>query len=67
MAVLTASAQLRSVSRQNSATADELIEFGKSVRWQQSIINYAIKYSKIAKKQYNFFKKGYTDRHSIHK
>ncbi len=45
MATLTASAHLRSSGRQGSATADCLIDFGKNKEWQDSLLQYAIKYA----------------------
>jgi uncharacterized protein (DUF2252 family) len=41
MGMLTASAQLRASGRNASATADELIQFGKDESWQEFIIDYA--------------------------
>ncbi|HSC40459.1 MAG TPA: DUF2252 family protein, partial [Chitinophagaceae bacterium] len=41
MAVLTASAQLRSSGRQGSAIADELIDYGHAPQWQEAIFEYA--------------------------
>lgn len=55
MAVLTASAQLRSSGRQNASIADELIAFGKSETWQENIIEHAITYTALVKKQYHAF------------
>lgn len=52
MAVLTASAQLRSTGRQGSASADELIAFGRSESWQRPVINYAIGHALKVKKDY---------------
>jgi uncharacterized protein (DUF2252 family) len=46
MAMLTASAHLRGVSRKGSCSADELIAFGKSNNWQNEIINYAWRYKR---------------------
>jgi uncharacterized protein (DUF2252 family) len=59
MAILTASAQLRSSGRQGSAIADELIAFGKNTEWQQHVIDYALKYSKQVKKDFLSFSKDY--------
>jgi uncharacterized protein (DUF2252 family) len=59
MAVLTASAQLRSSGRQGSAIADELIVFGKNEEWQKVLLNYALKYSTQVKKYYTEFMAGY--------
>jgi uncharacterized protein (DUF2252 family) len=52
MAVLTASAQLRSTGRQGSAIADDLIAFGQNDKWQEAIIKYAIEYSHCVKTDY---------------
>jgi uncharacterized protein (DUF2252 family) len=59
MAMLTASAQLRSSGRQSSATADELIAFGMNDQWQQVILDYAMGYAKKVKKDYATFVKDY--------
>ncbi len=45
MAMLTASAQLRSSGRQGASVADELIAFGQNNQWQESIIEYAQSYA----------------------
>jgi len=59
MAMLTASAQLRSSGRQGSAIADELIAFGENTGWHESILNYAVKYAKQVELDYREFVKGY--------
>jgi len=59
MAVLTASAQLRSGGRQCSAIADELIAFGQSNLWQDAVLNYAMQYARQVKDDYNVFMTGY--------
>ena len=59
MAMLTASAQLRSSGRQGSAIADELVAFGKDKSWQKNILQYAYDYSKQVKKDYLQFQKAY--------
>jgi uncharacterized protein (DUF2252 family) len=59
MAVLTASAHLRSSGRDGSAIADELISFGQNTGWQQHVIDYAVKYSKQVKKDYASFLRDY--------
>jgi uncharacterized protein (DUF2252 family) len=59
MAMLTASAQLRSSGRQGSAIADKLIDFGKDIEWQQPVLDYAIRYSKQVRKDYAAFLKDY--------
>jgi len=55
MAMLTASAQLRSTGRQGSAITDELIAFGKDENWQEPLLQYAIGYSHQVKKDYLIF------------
>jgi uncharacterized protein (DUF2252 family) len=59
MAMLTASAQLRSGGRQGSAITDELIAFGNDDKWRQAIIDYAKAYAKVVKKDYTAFRKDY--------
>ena len=59
MAVLTASAHLRSSGREGSAIADELIAFGYNTGWQQHVIDYAFTYSKQVKKDYASFLREY--------
>ncbi len=59
MAVLTASAQLRSGGRQGSAIADELIAYGQSDHWRAEMIRYALQYTLKVKKDYKEFMKGY--------
>ena len=53
MALLTASAQLRSSGRQGAAVADELIAFGRDSSWIQSIIAYAEQYAHQVKADYD--------------
>lgn len=45
MAMLTASGQLRSSGREQSASTDELILFGQSENWQDNVLEYAYDYS----------------------
>lgn len=52
MALLTASAQLRSSGRQGSAIADELIAFGQSTTWQEPVQTYAQTYARQVKSDY---------------
>jgi uncharacterized protein (DUF2252 family) len=59
MAILTASAQLRSSGRQNSAIADELVGFGENSSWQQGVLKYASTYVVRVKKDYAEFLSGY--------
>lgn len=59
MALLTASAQLRSGGRQGSAIADELMEFGEKSDWQSKVMDYALTYSKQVHTDYLHFVKDY--------
>jgi len=59
MALLTASAQLRSAGRQGAALPDELIAFGKDHHWQQGLLNYAAEYAEQVKKDYQAYFKDY--------
>ncbi|HWW37889.1 DUF2252 domain-containing protein [Pedobacter sp.] len=59
MALLTASAHIRSSGRSRSAIADELIEFGQRTDWQPSLIDYAQECFKKVKKDYKIFKEGF--------
>jgi uncharacterized protein (DUF2252 family) len=59
MALLTASAQLRSVSRQGSCSADELIAFGGDESWQKQIIDYALDYSKQLNGYFKEYKRAF--------
>ena len=52
MALLTASAQLRSAGRQGSALPDELIAFGADHHWQNGVIAYGAAYAEQVKKDY---------------
>jgi uncharacterized protein (DUF2252 family) len=58
MALLTASAQLRSGGRQGSAIADELIVFGADKQWHKPIFSYGLQYATEVKKDYNEFVAG---------
>jgi uncharacterized protein (DUF2252 family) len=59
MALLTASAQLRSAGRQGAALPDELIAFGKDHHWQQGLVDYATAYAAQVKKDYQSYFKDY--------
>lgn len=59
IALLTSSAQLRSSGRQGAAIADDLIEFGRSADWQQSVLDYAINYAAKVKDDYQSFTKAW--------
>ncbi len=55
MAMLTASAQLRSSGRQGASIADELIAFGQDCEWQNVILEYAEQYAAKVKLDYKQF------------
>ena len=59
MALLTASAQLRSTGRQGSAIADELIEFGYNTNWHERILKHAKKYAEQVKQDYEQYVSDY--------
>jgi hypothetical protein len=60
MALLTASAQLRSSGRQGSANADELMDFARDEAWIPSIIDYASQYANQVKADYNQYLAAFT-------
>jgi uncharacterized protein (DUF2252 family) len=60
MALLTASAQLRSSGRQGSANADELMGFARDEAWIPVIIEYASQYANQVKADYNQYLAAYT-------
>jgi uncharacterized protein (DUF2252 family) len=55
MAMLTASAQLRSSGQNGSATTDELKAFGLEEGWQGAILSYASRYALRVKAHYDAF------------
>ncbi len=59
MAVLTASAQLRSGGRQGSAIIDELIAYGQNNYWHENIIKRVLQYTAKVKNDYKEFIAGY--------
>ncbi len=59
MAVLTASAQLRSSGRQGSAIADELITFGNDDSWQEGVLTYATRYAEKMEQYYKDYRKAW--------
>jgi uncharacterized protein (DUF2252 family) len=61
MALLTASAQLRSGGIQGSAIIDELIAFGREKNWHEPLMKYAINYSKQVADDFNQFTKDYSN------
>jgi len=52
MAVLTASAQIRSSGWKGAAVVDELSAFGGNKQWQDSVIDFARSYSQTVKSDY---------------
>lgn len=61
MALLTASAQIRSGGIQGSSIIDELIDFGKRKDWHEPLLNYAINYSKQVADDFNQFLTDYNN------
>ncbi|SHN37335.1 DUF2252 family protein [Mucilaginibacter sp. OK098] len=59
MAVLTASAQLRSGGMNGSATIDELKAFGNNINWQQTLFDYCFKYGNKVKTDYQQYLEDY--------
>jgi uncharacterized protein (DUF2252 family) len=59
MALLTASAQLRSTGRQGSVIADKLIEFGHDSNWHEAILKYAKNYAGQVKQDYEQYVSDY--------
>jgi uncharacterized protein (DUF2252 family) len=59
MAVLTASAQLRSGGMNGSATIDELKAFGNNNNWQQALFDYCLKYADKVKTDYRQYLEDY--------
>ncbi len=60
MAMLTASAQIRSSGMQGSAINDELVAFAQRTGWQNPIMDYARNYAKQAESDYRQFMTDYT-------
>ncbi|HVW61323.1 MAG TPA: DUF2252 family protein [Puia sp.] len=61
MALLTASAQLRSAGRQGASLPDELIAFGSDHHWQKGVLDYAAAYTEQVKKDYKEYFTAYKD------
>jgi uncharacterized protein (DUF2252 family) len=59
MAVLTASAQLRSTGQDGSTITDELKKFGNETEWQPVLIQFAERYSRVVKEYYKDFSARY--------
>ena len=61
MAILAASAHLRSAARRGASTPDELMTFGNSDSWHNEIMSYSREYSKRVKAyHYEFIKESVT-------
>ena len=61
MALLTASAQLRSAGHQGASLPDELIAFGSGHHWQKGVLDYAATYTGQIKKDYKEYFIAYKD------
>ena len=55
MAILTASAQLRSSGQDGSAITDELKAFGRDEGWQEAVLAYAAQYARRVHDYYEAF------------
>lgn len=55
MAMLTASAQLRSSGQDGSGTTDELMRFGRDQNWQEAVLAYAATYAGRMDNYYDAF------------
>jgi uncharacterized protein (DUF2252 family) len=55
MAILTASAQLRSSGQDGSAITDELKTFGRDEGWQEAVLTYAAQYARRVHDYYEAF------------
>jgi uncharacterized protein (DUF2252 family) len=55
MAILTASAQLRSSGQEGSATTDDLKAFGTQEGWQETLLAYAAQYARRVQEHYEAF------------
>lgn len=60
MAILTASAQLRSAGRKGAAIPDDLIAFGHVADWHTKLLDYSRTYSQTVKKYYRQYMDGYS-------
>ena len=56
LAMLTASAQLRSSGRMNAATADELKDFAKAENWLHPLLQWTAHYAQQVTRDYNDFR-----------
>jgi uncharacterized protein (DUF2252 family) len=57
MAVLTASAQIRSSGWKGASVVDELSAFGENKQWQEPVLDFGKNYCQTVKKDYQEFKK----------
>ena len=55
MAILTASAHIRSSGWKGAAVVDELSAFGENKQWQTSVLDFGKTYSLTVKKDYQAF------------
>ncbi|WP_301928954.1 DUF2252 domain-containing protein [Ferruginibacter sp.] len=65
MAMLAASAHLRTVGRKSSCTAEELIAFGQDTGWHKDILDYSVNYKNKVLSDYKSFKKQIKFRHDF--
>lgn len=55
MAILTASAQIRSSGWKGASVVDELSVFGENKQWQESVLEFAKNYSQVVKRDFSEF------------
>ncbi len=65
MAMITASAHLRTVGRKGSCSADELMAFGENKEWHSSLMNYAATYKNKIEEYFTEFKNEVTTRANL--
>jgi uncharacterized protein (DUF2252 family) len=56
MALISASAHLRSVGRKGTCSAEELIGFGKDHSWHKKVLEYALRYKGVMQNYHKEFK-----------
>ncbi len=59
MGILAASSALRSSGRKGSATADDLINFANDETWQETVLQYALVYSRKVERDFTQFSADY--------
>lgn len=64
MALIAASAHLRTTGRKGTCLIEDLMEFGKNDTWQEEVIKYAESYKKIVVSDYKEFKQELANRRS---